>query len=314
MKTSFPKQSNLGFSLSEIVVVMAISSIVMSALVGLAIWGAAEFRRIQGEIEAQREVLRLETTLRQYVGQAVNVSSEDLVQGGVAMGAGQGIGRFHANAAGGNPQVWDEISDFATPIVTIGVFLREWGFFPEDEAVTNLFSQPVATGIFLAAPVAGTPTGTTGVLFIDPGAAGGGAALGGGVSPDYGDIFFAGITSFRFQKELADRDINGPVVAGGRTQLKAVTFGYSIRFHIADATNLTWCPNEDVVNGLAGCTPGSPFFDVEREVRVVLHNNDLTPPITGPVTLGVGGPAAAWILERPAGFLHFFRPVFPEVW
>jgi hypothetical protein len=324
---------------------MFITSVVMSAVATRAVWGGNEFRRLQIEIQAQRDVLRLETHLRKYLSQGVQMHGDQVTQGDFTTALEFG---FLLGPNDGSPQDLDTLASMnalmaGRDYIVIGAFLREWGLFNRATAAEDYVSEIRPTGIFFVPPTAkaGSVVGKAGVLIIDDG--GEGSAFGPitgetslFVEPGREDLMFTGITELSVQKKvnirptrlvdnigtipdfsnpaITDGSNNGAQLNGGveRIMLAGYTIRFSMRFHTQNNEDMTFCPQADV--GSAGCVAGAAYFDLEREVRVAFPNNNLEVPILGQATTPVSGTTVGWVMTRPLGFLHFFRPVFPDVW
>ena len=119
--------------------------------------------------------------------------------------------------------------------------------------------------------------------------------------PGYDDLWVGGITEFAIQKKVKIDNAAVPPV----NRVVSVLFTYKIRYHTSSTARRIWCPRQDIINGVGGCTGGGGYADIERAVRVVLQNNDLGRR---------NQLLPAWTEERALGYLHFFKPVLPDVW
>ncbi|MEO0335834.1 MAG: hypothetical protein AAF202_05550, partial [Pseudomonadota bacterium] len=201
-------------------------------------------------------------------------------------------------------------------------------------AAANNFSNPQATGIYYLPPepkVDAFP-GKAGMIIIDDGGQGFGPPAR-ATSPDRGDLWFLGVTEFAVQKKLPVRATplcnnigsnpddcnlatNTGTLGGGfnYTMLLGYTLRFTMRFQLAMNADITFCPDGDVAGGTAGCAAGAPYFDLQREVRVAFGNNNISEPLIGLTRNPATNNPAYWVMDRPLGFLHFFKPLFPDVW
>ncbi|NQY99123.1 MAG: hypothetical protein HRT45_00465 [Bdellovibrionales bacterium] len=322
---------NLGFSLSELLVMMFITSVIMSSVATLAVWGGNEFRRLQAEIQAQRDVMRLETLLRKYMSQALQVEATPIAQGGDVRTdeMGRFLGPANGTAQNLNTIALMTAARAGSDFITIGSFLREWGNSRRTQAANTTFSRVLGTGIYYLPPIprAGALPGKAGMIFIDDGGAVAGPPSR-RTSPDLGDLWFLGITEISVQKQIAERatglvdnvgtnpDVSAPgsLPGGPFTMLKGYTINFTMRIQLQNNADVSYCPDQDILNGTAGCDAGAAYIDMQREVKVSFANNNLGMPMTGVGRNPANNAAVNWAMERPMGNLHFFRPIFPDVW
>lgn len=291
--------NNKGFTLAELTVASGVAGVVTLALSTLMIWAVMEFEGVKRRLVAQSEALKGEVMLRRYVTNAVKVlggAGNDLANGTTTVGNGVGAsnifdghGRFAADFN------YDQMADWpVSGWKNVGAFLREWREPIISGGPPNRRSQLFPTGIFIRAPTATT----SGVMFIDTG-----EIPPAGMTPGYGDQWMGGLTEFELsrQEKVADGTM------AGQNRIVSLLFRYRVRYHMSTNLPKRWCPTADVVAAVAGCTGGAGYADIERSVRIVLVNNNI----------GTRQPQAApndWVQERPLGSLHFFRPIFPNVW
>ncbi len=217
-------------------------------------------------VESEIYLLTASRDLHRALSMAADISLEPGSLDGVSLVGGQGkIRNYIADVMGPTPG----------QIETVAVFMRESGGPP------GLFvSKFISTGIFYARP---SPK-TSGVLFIvsEPG--------GGPLTPKYSDLFYGKIVEFYISNFYYTRGV-----------LTSVEFSITARrFLDSDVSKWTFCPQKDIVGGVAGCTgTHATFRDVVYKTRVTFSNQVVRN--TDPRTSAASAP-----YERLLGNIYLF--------
>lgn len=267
---------NKGFTLSEIMVAVFMTSVGFLALSTIVFFTFQQFHYLRDRLEAEASAARAESMFKTYLGQAVDVSMSNLPNNNWNISTTNPIGRLRANF------VWDRIAASPNNWNTLAVFVREGG---GNGPTQNYGGTPMKTAMWYRRP---SPT-TSGVIFLNVG------EQGGAMSPSYGGLYADRITYLAMEKVGT-----GNRVTNVRVQIR-------VRYHRFSRFGTTWCPTQDIVNGTANCNNQVSYFDIERSFNVVLRNNLIK-------AAGTAGPNGSLREERTLGHVYFFRTVNPIVW
>lgn len=239
-----------GYTLTEILLSLAIFSIVSAATVGL-IW------TIQSRSVKSKNALSVETEAEQFFRAisgmtrlAAKVADTDLVAGATNYPTGTGAFRSSFNFK-------DMTTQPVNVVQTLGVFLRENS--TSNFTVSGVRSQWRATGLFFLPPTAQAP----GVLYLTLGTQEGGVTT---LRPSNSDITLTGVTEVSFSNM---NSLNGRLVSLDMTVV------YRIPLSSGKAGAVSWCPTANISAGTSGCQSTVPFKDVSRKINLLFSNNRL---------------------------------------
>jgi prepilin-type N-terminal cleavage/methylation domain-containing protein len=271
-----------GFTLIEVLTSTAIVGVLVLILTTLTVFVSSRYQEVKNRLNAEYMASRAEVILRQYFSAAINM--------------GTAVGATVANPlAADEGQIlngidWDQVGDTAN-WTHFASFWRE----TSTQRGAQLYGGfPMRTFMWYREP----SRDTSGVIFIDGGAGGVGAAapqFGGG----QGDEFIDRVSGLRITK----------IAHTTFAKVAALDVMIRIRYHPNNQQSPNWCPQADINAGAGGCNavPLGNFKDIERNFRIVLQNNLLR-------QRGTGTGRAVDSEERMLGNVYFFRMVVPTRW
>lgn len=274
-------KSEAGYTLSEILIALAISGMVLISSMSLLISNSNQSAVLMQSLEAESEELRAQTLLQTTLGQAIqlrNWQNNDL--------------NGYVNAAGfGQIREFDSDLEWNTPPYgthTLAIFLRDARMSTAGVPPTTVASQIFRTGIFFQKP---TPR-TWGVMYFDQGS---GAA----VAPTQDDANFGGLTRLRiFNINVFRAEPTTPLFGAPVTSFEVELV---FRRWVGDvpANQRLYCPAAFL--NTAPCLATGSHKDISRSYKIIVRNNILQASLSGP--------RGARLYDQ----IHFFAPLRVEL-
>lgn len=262
-----------GFSLVEVMIAIGIFAFTSLIIGSLIVSSTSQSIQIQRKLTIQQQFENIESVLKRYLRQAVDLRYCAAIPGAIATGC---LREYDSTTA-------------SNDVATIAVFGREVAARPvstinppnraASTVITSVFRP---TGIFFLPPPTSVANGypnKSGVLFIDPSQVGSDV-----VSPDYSDVMIPGLISFKVDS------LNYQV---GTNSMKSAQFTIVLREFLPSTGpglhRRIFCP--------APCDTGDnlPYRDLTRTFSVVFRNNALGADPLNPTQI-----------TRPLGLIYFF--------
>jgi prepilin-type N-terminal cleavage/methylation domain-containing protein len=284
------KQS--GYSLSEVMVTVAIIGIAGLILTSLYTLASDQYFAMRSRLEAEEIGTRMEFVLRGVFSQAIDVEFDSGAPMASGTNLGNNAGRIIGTASGPLTQqiLYDQEADPPGDWVTLAAFLRE-----SSTALTSGGGQargrPRKTGLFFRRPSAAA--NTAGVIFLDMGGTPGGGAV---LQPSWDDNYYDRITLLDITKHRH----------AAYNKTTSVDFRVHIRYYRQSigTSRKTWCPALDMPV-VPACATTASWGDVERRFSITLRNNVVRE--IGQSMAASGGDYE----DRVLGGLYFFQPALP---
>lgn len=269
-------RKNLGFTLMETVIALAIGTIVATLAATLITLLSNRFNELTGRLDAQVTAAHAEVVLRSYFSQAVNIVDTGLTTNTIPSPAGEIRDNITYTTISAAPADW----------TTLAIFWRENS---TGQATTN-FSALRQTVMWFRRP---TLT-TSGVLVISSRLADG---TGNPVAPVLGDDVIDRVSELTITKNIT------------RNVVASVDINLAIRYFYSQAGGFNWCPALDVQSGAHGCgAVKSNFKDLKRSFRITVMDNLVKAD-------GVADPnSPTKSEERVSGGIYFFKLINPARW
>ncbi|WP_413289562.1 type II secretion system protein J [Bdellovibrio sp. HCB337] len=302
-----------GFSLVELLLGVALISILLYGIGSLMTMASSQSESLSNRIQSEAEVNEMSFYLKHILSMGVNVeyAGNNNING--------------LSGTGGNSNTgWIRAYDFTTLFnpATTASSVDTIGFFLRDNLASDYVGAPPAvaarffpTGVFFQRP---TPR-TYGILYFDLGRPQSAGTV--AVSPSLDDLWFGSIVDLKvLEPEINRFDVNFPdtnPAAMTRQRLSSITVKLTVREYLPrdnGPRDFRWCPPTAMT--ATECRTTTPYKDVERVVRIVFRNNVLGFS-TAQMYVSGETPTALRAVRRPLyrrpyDLVYFLRASYPS--
>lgn len=303
MSTRFYKNS--GYSLVELLVGIAISSLVVMLAYVMSQQSFSNYVSLKDKFEREEELMNIELTLKNFFSNAINIQYINAPINGQDFSSNVGlISEYNID---------DWTASDSNKIDAVSFFLRDAMNSGLDQISTttlnaNLDRRYLSSAIFFQRP---TPT-TYGVLYLH--SSSNSAEV---LKPSLADVRIGNVVDFQilnigkvqfFNKtnELIDNILDGKWMAS------AVTVKIVVRHYLPNLNNQAkkWCPPQFIND--ADCVSNVSFKDIEKVFFFNLRNNILERGYTIKQITATGATTTNLpVYRRGADSIYFLKTNFP---